>query len=303
MEKYYIAGCGGMLGDAMRAVFLDSKLRCSDINPNDDWLTHLDFRDREQYTRHVCSFEPDALLHIGAHTDLEYCETNREDAWATNATSVETAVDIANMLGIPIVYISTAGVFDGAKDYYDDWDVPNPIGVYAQTKYFGERFVADNAKRYLVCRAGWMMGGGQRKDKKFVNKIIKQIVQKRQEIFVVNDKFGAPTYTLDFALRVKSLLLGEKWGLYNMAGVGDASRLCVANEILKIMGLAGTTRIVGVKSAHFQDHYFAPRPESERLINRKLEALGLQMRDWRLALREYLILQYSEHFNSKSPPE
>jgi len=73
------------------------------------------------------------------------------------------------------LYISTAGIFDGKKDLYDDWDMPNPLGVYARSKYMGERFVVENANRFLVCRAGWMMGAGPKKDKKFIQKLMKQI--------------------------------------------------------------------------------------------------------------------------------
>ena len=76
-----------------------------------------------------------------------------------------------NELNIPILYISTAGIFDGKKESYDDWDQPNPLGVYARAKYMGERYVIENAKHYLVCRAGLMMGAGPGKDKKFIQKL------------------------------------------------------------------------------------------------------------------------------------
>ncbi len=299
IKKVYIAGCGGMLGDAFHETFSDFDLRCSDINACDVWLSKLDFRDREGYTRDVCDFRPDVLLHVGAHTDLEFCEINKEDAWATNVVAVETAVGIANMLNIPIVYIGTAGIFDGEKEFYDDWDIPNPIGVYARTKYAGERHVVENAGRYLVCRAGWMMGGGPRKDKKFVGKIMKQLACSPSEISVVDDKFGAPTYTQDFTLNVRSLLKAEKWGLYNMACTGGASRLDVAREILHIVGLVGTVKLRGVESSAFQEQYFAPRPRCERLVNRKLEMVGLQMmRDWRFALADYLNNHYRGYLNT-----
>ena len=83
--------------------------------------------------------------------------------------------DFANKLNIPLLYISTAGIFDGKKDLYDDWNLPNPLGVYARSKYMGERFVCENANRYIICRAGWMMGAGPKKDKKFIQKLMKQL--------------------------------------------------------------------------------------------------------------------------------
>ena len=116
MRRIYIAGCGGMLGEAFQKVFADHfELRCSDIDVNDDWLTYLDFRDLGAYRRDVTDFQPDFLFHLGAYTDLEYCELYPDDAYATNTMAVENAVYIANQLDIPLLYISTAGVFDGAK--------------------------------------------------------------------------------------------------------------------------------------------------------------------------------------------
>ena len=106
---------------------------------------------------------------------------------------------------IPIIYISTAGIFDGKKDLYDDWDEPNPLGHYARSKYNGELYVEKNSNQYLILRAGWMMGGGPNKDKKFVNKIYKQIIEKKKILNVVNDKLGTPTYTVDFAKNAKLL--------------------------------------------------------------------------------------------------
>ena len=98
----------------------------------------------------------------------------------SNTLSVENAVNISNKLNIPIVYISTAGIFDGSKDVFDDWDQPNPMCHYARSKYAAERFVLEHASCPLVLRAGWMMGGGQKKDKKFVSKILNQIIKQNR---------------------------------------------------------------------------------------------------------------------------
>eukprot|EP00831_Metopus_contortus_P057994 TRINITY_DN50258_c0_g2_i3.p2 TRINITY_DN50258_c0_g2~~TRINITY_DN50258_c0_g2_i3.p2 ORF type:complete len:248 (+),score=24.49 TRINITY_DN50258_c0_g2_i3:212-955(+) len=165
--------------------------------------------------KEVREFKPDYLFHLGAYTDLEFCEQNADDTYATNTLAVENAVHLANELNIPLLYISTAGIFDGKKDLYDDWDMPNPLGVYARSKYMGERFVVENANRYLVCRAGWMMGSGPKKDKKFIQKLMKQIKTGQKELLIVNDKDGTPTYTHDFAKTVKELIQKEYWGLYN----------------------------------------------------------------------------------------
>jgi len=298
-KRIYIAGAGGMLGEAFHAVFnAEFDLKCTDKDVNESWLSPLDFREYEKYMADVISFKPDFLFHLGAYTDLEFCENNVDDSYATNTISVENAVNIANSLDIPILYISTAGIFDGGKDLYDDWDSPNPLGVYARSKFMGERYVVENANRYLVCRAGWMMGGGEKKDKKFINKIFKQIKAGSTELNIVNDKDGTPTYTIDFANNVKVLLEKEYWGLYNMVCGGQTSRIEVARELLKILKLESKISINEVDSSFFKKEYFAERPASERLVNKKLDLRNVNvMRDWRIALKEYIDDKYSNYYN------
>ena len=295
-QKVYMAGCGGMLGEAFYKVFnIDYELKCTDKDVNEDWLSFLDFRDFEAYRADVIEFKPDYLFHLGAYTDLEFCEENADDTYVTNTLAVENAVYLANELDIPLLYISTAGIFDGEKNLYDDWDQPNPLGVYARSKYMGERFVAENAKRFLICRAGWMMGGGYQKDKKFINKLIKQLVEGKRELFIVNDKDGTPTFTIDFAKNVKLLLEKKYWGLYNLVCKGQTSRFEVASELVRLLGLDGEMTLTEVTSEYFAHVYYAQRPSSERLVNKKLDLRNLNiMRDWKIALKEYLELYYTE---------
>jgi dTDP-4-dehydrorhamnose reductase len=289
-KKIYIAGCGGMLGEAFYKLFsTDCELMCTDINLSSIWLSPLDFRDLSLYKQSVLEFRPDLLFHLGAYTDLEFCESNPDDAYTTNTLSVENAAYIANQLRIPLLYISTAGIFDGRKEYYDDWDLPCPLGAYARSKYAAEIYVTQNVERHLVCRAGWMMGGGPNKDKKFVQKVMAQIRGGGKELNIVDDRLGTPTYTHDFASNVKTLLDKELWGLYNVVCEGMTSRLEVAREIVEILGLENSIRINPVSSEFFAAEYFAPRPASERLLSKKLNLRGLNsMRDWRVCLREYI---------------
>jgi len=296
-KKIYIAGSAGMLGEAFYRVFKDEyELKCTDKDVNENWLSFLDFRDFDNYKNELIAFKPDYLFHLGAYTDLEFCEENPDDTYLTNTLAVENAVYLANELDIPLLYISTAGIFDGEKELYDDWDLPNPLGVYARSKYMGERFVAENAKRFLICRAGWMMGGGYKKDKKFINKLIKQLVEGKRELFIVNDKDGTPTFTIDFARNVKLLLEKEYWGLYNLVCKGQTSRFEVASELIRLLDMEDIVSITEVTSEYFADVYFAQRPPSERLVNKKLELRNLNiMRDWKVALKDYLEIYYSEY--------
>jgi dTDP-4-dehydrorhamnose reductase len=301
MKKIYIAGCGGMLGEAFYRVFKDDfELKCTDKDVNADWLSFLDFREFEKYKKDVEDFKPDYLFHIGAYTDLEFCELNVDDTYLTNTISVENAVYIANSLDIPMLYISTAGIFDGKKDLYDDWDMPNPLGHYARSKYMGERYVVEHANKYVICRAGWMMGGGPGKDKKFISKLVKQLVEGKRDLYIVNDKDGTPTFTVDFAKNVKAIFEKEYWGLYNLVCNGQTSRREVAEELVELLGLKDSVTFHDVTSDYFKETYFAQRPPCERLVNKKLELRELNiMRDWRVALKEYLDMYYTDYLKDK----
>jgi dTDP-4-dehydrorhamnose reductase len=300
-KRIYIAGAGGMLGEAFHRVFKDEyEIKCTDKDVNTDWLSFLDFRETDNYKKDVADFKPDYLFHLGAYTDLEFCELNVDDTYLTNTLAVENAVYIANELNIPLLYISTAGIFDGKKDLYDDWDMPNPLGHYARSKYMGERYVCENANKFVICRAGWMMGGGPGKDKKFISKLIKQLVEGKRDLHIVNDKDGTPTYTVDFAKNVKAILEKEYWGLYNLVCKGQTSRREVAEELVEVLGLKDQVTFHDVTSDFFKDTYFAARPPSERLVNKKLELRNLNvMRDWRIALKEYIDDYYAEYLKDK----
>ncbi len=301
--RIYIAGSGGMLGEAMhRTLSEHHELECTDIDLNAPWITRCDFRNFDEYKKSVGEFAPDILFHLGAHTDLEYCENNPDDAYRTNTLSVEHAATLVNAHNIPLVYISTAGIFNGEKQLYDDWDCADPLGVYARSKYLGEMLVASRVSKHFICRAGWMKGGGPKKDKKFISKIMRQLAAGAKTINVVDDKLGTPTYTIDFARNLEVLIGTEFYGLYNMVCGGVTSRLEVAEELLRILGLEETVEINAVDSNFFSKDYFAPRPACERLVNYKLDLRGInQMRDWRVALSDYINDYYSDYSRTFAP--
>jgi dTDP-4-dehydrorhamnose reductase len=288
MKKIFIAGGAGMLGQAFYEVFKKNyNVVVTDIDLNEPHIKHLDFRNFKEYHEAVTKEKPDFLFHLGAHTSLEFCEDNVEDCYHTNTISVEYAVKIANELNIPLLFISTAGIFDGSKDFFTEYDTPNPMGHYAKSKFYAEKIVCQSSNKYLICRAGWMMGGGI-KDKKFIGKLLNQINDGRKELHIVNDKDGTPTFTFDFARNVKELIENDVTGLFNMVCGGLTSRLEVANELLTLLD-RNDIKVNIVQSDYFESKYFAPRPSNERLINFKLDILGYnKMRDWKVALKDYL---------------
>jgi dTDP-4-dehydrorhamnose reductase len=288
--RVLITGCGGMLGDAMYPTFAAAHRHvvATDLVPNEPWLTPLDVRDLSACERVFDEVRPTIVLHLAALTDLEYCETNQDDCWRTNALGGENVALLARRHDAVMVYVSTAGIFGGEKETFHDFDTPNPLSHYGRAKYYGERIVAEMVPRHFCLRAGWMMGGGPRKDKKFINKIFRQLRAGARELHVVDDKFGTPTYTVDFARSVLFLVSTPYHGVYTHVCEGGGSRYDVAVEFVRLLGLEDAVKVTQVGSEYYRDAYFAPRPLSERLENLKLNARGLnRMRDWRTCLAEY----------------
>ncbi len=288
-DKVVITGCGGMLGEAVYEVFKDAcQVHASDIDLNAPWLDLLDVRSFKEVSAYFDDVKPDYIIHLAALTDMEYCELNPMDAYDTNTWGVQNVVEYARKNNIPLVYISTAGIFDGKKDEYAESDTPNPLSVYGKSKYGGE-LVAKTLPKSIVIRAGWMMGGGPQKDKKFINKIIKQIRSGEKELSAVNDKFGSPCYTYDLARSIKYLLDHMAYGVYHGACDGTGNRADVARFLVESLRLNERIKINEVDSDFFKESYYAIRPRSEKLLNIELKKVAPHLtRDWKICLHEYL---------------
>jgi len=287
-NKIFVAGANGMLGTTLQNE-VDIKnflLTDKEISTN---IEYCDIRDLTNVTNIIKEYQPDIILNFAALVDLEYCEEEKDDCYLTNTIAAIHLFNLAKDLNIPYVFISTAGIFGNDKEFYTEEDQPYPLSTYGKSKYYVEQALLNqNYPKYWIFRAGWMMGGGPKKDKKFVNKIMKQIHSGVKELFVVDDKLGVPTYTKDFA---KSILrhINEElpYGLYNMVSQGEASRYETAVAINDHLNLGLT--IHKVDSGYFKTEYFAPRPYSEKLINKSLNDLEKNyMRNWKVCLHEYL---------------
>jgi dTDP-4-dehydrorhamnose reductase len=285
--RIYLTGCGGMLGEAFYQALKNKTFFAGDIDVNDSFLQHADVRNRHLILRQMREFDPDIVIHLAALTDLEYCESHPQEAYDTNTKGTFNVVSACRKFGVPVVHISTAGVFDGARAAYYENDLPNPINVYGKTKHDAELIVSQYPKHYIF-RAGWMMGGGPRKDKKFVNKLLTKINSGEKELFVVDDKVGTPTYTYDLVKNIFNVIEKGAHGLYHSVCRGSGSRYDVAQYILKQLRREDVV-LHKVTSAEVLSEWSTPRPHSERLITQRLRQENLYtMRGWKTCLKEYL---------------
>lgn len=274
LDDSLITGAKGMVGS-----YFDFGLKTD--------IEELDIADLEKVMAFTSRLKPRIIIHLAAETDMDRCEKEPDHAYRINSIGTYNVALACRKIGAKVVYVSTAGVFDGNKEEpYNEEDQPNPQNVYGRSKYLGEVIVKDLVPEYLIARSCWMFGGGPGIDKKFVSKIIKQF--DKEEIKVVNDKIGSLTYGKDLAFAIKELLIQNRTGLFHLSNRGSCSRYEVAKEIVKLLGV--NVRIIPVDSGAFK--LAATRVASEAMAS-KLDI----MRDWREALREYLLKEWKPYLN------
>ncbi len=302
--RILVTGAAGMLGSALvpELAFAGHQIVVTDIDlherrpwgPRGPLLGHLDVRIREDVFAAVEEIRPDFVVHLAAETGLETCEREPDNAFHVNGLGTRFVALACRRADIPMAYVSTAGVFDGLSDApYTEFDVPSPINVYGASKLEGEHDVEQYVPEHYIIRAGWMIGGGA-KDHKFVSHIITKLAVGRRTIYAVGDKFGTPTYVVDFASCFAALIETESYGRYHMVCEGAGSRFDVAQHILQVLG-RDDVELIEVDSSFFAETFFAPRPRSEVMRNLVLELQGLNtMRPWRTALEEYVTANFGE---------
>ncbi len=277
-----VTGCNGMLGTSVKKVFDDWDLILTDS-------LVLDIRNIKQVMG-CKDKKPDIILHLAAETDHFKAEFNPTDAYLTNHTGTQNMVELAKELNIPIVYIGTAGIFSGDKEVYTEEDIPNPINHYGRSKYYGECAVRLYPKHYII-RSGWAMGGGPTIDKKFINKVFKQIEAGCMTLYGITDIYGTPTYTMDFAQTMKNIIENHcEYGIYHSSGFGKASRFDVLKQFIYYLDLDRFIDLVPMTYNEYHDKFplQCPYTKSEVLSIDKIRNLKVSaMRPWQLALEEY----------------
>lgn len=302
MSKYFVTGASGMLGTTLYDLFTKNghEVISTDLNPLDPWTKQLDVRDITSVQNMIEECRPDWVLNLAALTDVEYCESNPQEAFNTNATGAINVAKTCAKLNLHMVHISTAGVFDGTRPTpYTEEDIPRPVNYYGKSKYEAEQGIAQILNKYYIFRAGWMMGSGDR-DKKFIRKVLKQFDEGRT-LYGVTDMFGCPTYVLDFATGILKMTTDSKdFGMYNMVSEGECSRYDVLCKIIEVLGLdsVDAVPVKGNVKTFGAYNFYAPRPPYEVIVNKKLHDRDLFfMPQWDDAVTRYLKLHYYDKYS------
>jgi dTDP-4-dehydrorhamnose reductase len=240
----------------------------------------LDIGDHHAVMRTVVPARPDAIVNLAAMTRVDDCETEREEAYRSNAIGPHNLALAARRCDAMLLHMSTDYVFDGLKGSpYDELDRPNPISVYARAKLGGEELVRRHVPEHFVVRTGWIFGGGTDHLSRMVSRM-----RGGEPGAALADRVGTPTYVHHLAERLVPLLLTERFGTYHLAGPEPASWFDVVTRIRFLEGLP-----VEVERQEVQDLDLpAARPANSALASLFAADLGLTLPPLDVALKEFL---------------
>ncbi|MEX2151175.1 MAG: dTDP-4-dehydrorhamnose reductase [Steroidobacteraceae bacterium] len=272
--KILLTGPTGQVGAAL----LETQPRLGEVVAASH--ARLDLANPDSIRKAVRAARPEVIVNAAAYTAVDRAESERDTAFAVNATAPGILAEEARRAGALLVHYSTDYVFDGAKATpYVEEDEPDPINVYGASKLAGERAIAASGCRYLILRTSWVYGP---RGSNFYLTMLR-LARDRAELRVVDDQVGAPTSSLEIARATAQLLRRDAQGLYHMSAAGETSWCGFARAILARAGLA--TPVVAIRT----EDYPAParRPRNSRLDCSRLRAEhGVALAPWDEALAE-----------------
>ena len=257
-------------------------LQTKDVEVMDAPHDKLDITQEDEVLKYTMKCMPDIIVNCAALTNVDGCESEKELAYKVNAAGPKNIATAAKKCGAKVVQISTDYVFDGNSNRpYVEEDQTNPLSEYGRSKLDGERNIQNNCNMYLIVRTSWLFG---RRGVNFVEKMI-ELAEKKDELSIVDDEIGSPTYTVDLAEALWALIENKCEGVFHVSNEGGCSRLEWAKKIFEIKGY--NINIQPIKSHQYKRP--AKVPLNSTLNCQKLNTItGFRMRHWGKALSAYL---------------
>jgi len=287
--KLVIIGTGGRLGAALMREY---RKKFGVIGFNH---AQLDLADADEMRRKLCAIDFDLLINAAAFTNVDLCETQRDQAFRINADAPRILAEICRHKNAKLIHFSTDYVFDGEKsEPYIENDPANPISVYGESKRAGEQFVLQTTDRHLIVRVSWVFGPDR---PSFIDAMIKRACED-EHVEAITNKFSAPTYTRDIAQMLPQFFeVDVEGGILHFANAGECSWQEYAQWALDCCasnGIALKATTVGALKLTDMKNWVAPRPVYSVLSTAKYSALtGVSPRAWRDAVADYIRRFYS----------
>ena len=278
MNNILVTGSTGQLGSDVVKELL--KRGYSTLSPN---RSEFNLCSEDSIRNYILNSNCEAIVHCAAYTQVDKAEDEKDLCIKINATATKHIVKCAKILDIPMIYISTDYVFDGTKDgEYTENDETNPINIYGESKLAGEKYVQEILDKYYIVRTSWVFNIN---GKNFIETMLR-LSKANNQLSIVNDQIGSPTYTKDLSRLLVDMLETSKYGLYHATNEGYCSWYEFANTIFKLANI--NIDIKAINSNEYASR--AKRPLNSKLSKDKLIEYGFKpLPNWKDALKDYLI--------------
>lgn len=281
--KILITGANGMLAKAVRERFKEQELILTDVVGTTEKLNITNFADVEDFVSHV---NPDVIINCAAYTAVDKAEEEENLARKINADGPRNLAIVSKQHNCILVHISTDYVFGGdlsLDEIYKEDDVKAPVTAYGRTKLDGEKAITKNTDNFYIFRTAWLYGDG----KNFVRTMLKFGKQK-DDVKVVFDQHGSPTYTEDLAdIIYQALEKNIPYGIYHTTNLGFTTWYDFTKKIYDLAGIS--CKVNPVTSEEFAS--IAKRPANSMLSKEKILDAGISVPSWEDALERYLKLE------------
>ena len=241
----------------------------------------MDITDEKKVKEIILGYKPDVIFHCAAWTAVDKAEDEKEACYNVNVNGTKYISEAAKEIDAKLIYISTDYVFDGTKEgLYEIDDEVNPKSVYGETKYEGEQLVRQNNLKHFIVRISWVFGVN---GNNFIKTMLK-LAETRNELTVVADQFGSPTYTVDLAKLLVEMSETEKYGTYHANNEGYCNWAEFAEYIFKV-----NNKEVNVKHITSEEYpQKAYRPRNSKLSKQSLDDNGFnRLPSWENAVERY----------------
>lgn len=277
--KILLIGARGMLGGDLQPI-LSARHEVIGKDVHD-----LDITDPVQTEKEIRLLQPEVVINAAAFTDVDGCESQRELAFSVNAEGAGHVARSCRSAGSRLIHLSTDYVFDGTSRVpYTEESPPHPLNVYGESKLRGEQSIQETGGNHLILRTAWLYG---RLGKNFVDTILR-LASQQEELRVVDDQRGSPTFTRDLSRAIAQLLEKDVRGILHVTNSGSCTWFEFAQKILEMKKpLNDRLRLIPISSGKLARP--APRPANSALDCSRFEKVtGSKMSPWEEALQAYL---------------
>ncbi|MDF2000014.1 dTDP-4-dehydrorhamnose reductase [Peribacillus frigoritolerans] len=281
--KVLVTGYSGQLGYDVVKCGNNRGLEMIGLSSRD-----LDIINKQGVFQYVTELKPDVIIHCAAYTAVDKAEDDKERCYDVNVNGTKYLAEAAKEIGSKFVYISTDYVLNGqGNEPFKETDALNPVSYYAYTKHEGEVIVQSILEDWFIVRISWVFGIN---GNNFIKTMLR-LSESRDELNVVGDQFGSPTYTFDLSSLLIDMIQTECYGIYHASNEGFCSWAEFAQEIFKIANKS--VKVNSISTEEYKTR--AERPKNSRMSKQKLKDKGFNtLPTWKDALVRYIAELYQE---------